>query len=68
MPRAPLTSTALLADLLAAAARHGAASEPDHEVGDLVDALSYAWEVMTPEQRAEAHRRYFATHERWDEA
>ena len=46
---------------------HGAASEPDHEVGDLLAALACAWEVMTPEQRAEVHRRHFATHDRWDE-
>ena len=63
----PATSSTLLADITSAAAAHGAASEPDHEVGDLLDALACAWEVMTPEQRAEVHRRHFATHDRWDE-
>jgi hypothetical protein len=63
MPRAPAD---LLADVTAAAARHGAQSDPDHEVGDLLDALALAWDLLSDAQRAEAHRRYFATHERWE--
>lgn len=38
-------------DLLAAAGAHGQLSEPDHEVGDLQDALRACWSIMTPEQR-----------------
>lgn len=34
-----------------AAELHGAVSEPDHEVGDLQDALRLAWELFRPEQR-----------------
>lgn len=37
--------------MIAAAERHGAESDPDHEVGDLQQILRAAWEIMTPEQR-----------------
>lgn len=37
--------------LLSAAKTHGLESEPDHEVGDLQDALRVAWELMSKTQR-----------------
>lgn len=37
--------------ILEAARRHGEQSEPDHEVGDLQDALRICWKLMTPTQR-----------------
>jgi rRNA maturation endonuclease Nob1 len=33
-----------------AAQKHGSESEPDHEVGDLQDALRVALNLLTPEQ------------------
>lgn len=40
-------------DLILEAARaHGESSEPDHEVGDLQDALRAAWRIMSAGQRA----------------
>lgn len=44
----------LVEQILRAAERHGLESEPDHEVGDLQDALREAWDHMTPEQRKAA--------------
>lgn len=37
--------------LIEAAERHGAESDPDHEIGDLQDLLRAAWELMSQEQR-----------------
>jgi len=37
--------------IIEAARRHGEASDPDHEVGDLQDALREAWATMTASQR-----------------
>lgn len=37
--------------VLAAFARHGEDSEPDHEVGDLQDFIWLLWNVMTDEQK-----------------
>lgn len=48
-----------LQKLFESAQAHGENSEPDHEVGDLQNALEIAWELMTPEQRRELLRRYF---------
>ena len=38
--------------ILEAATSHGESSDPDHEVGDLQDALRAAWDIMCPGQRA----------------
>lgn len=37
--------------ILNAAQAHGMESEPDHEVGDLQDALIAAWKLLSSEQR-----------------
>lgn len=37
---------------LAAAARHGLESEPEHEVADLQHLLRTIWSVLTPDQIA----------------
>ncbi len=42
-----------LDQLFEAATKHGMASESDHEIGDLQDALSAAWELMSDEQHLE---------------
>ena len=42
-------------ELLEAARRHGAESEPDHEVGDLEEIVFACWARLTPAQRAEVH-------------
>jgi hypothetical protein len=42
--------------LIEAAKRHGAESDPDHEVGDLQDFLRAIWKQLTPAQRAAALR------------
>ena len=55
----------LLAEILEAARRHGLASEADHEVGDLQDALRIAWTALTPAERERVHREYFRDHEAW---
>ncbi len=55
----------LLAEIVDAAKRHGRASEPEHEVGDLEDALTGAWGMLTPEQRLLLHREHFQDHEAW---
>lgn len=38
--------------IIRACEMHGSISEPDHEVGDLQDALRVAFNHMTPEQQA----------------
>ena len=40
-----------LSQILSAAARHGRESEPDHEVGDLQDALRACWKQPFPDQK-----------------
>lgn len=55
-----------LGRILASAKAHGRLDDPDHEVGDLQDALRLAWERLTPTERAAVARDYFETHE--DEA
>lgn len=55
-----------LGRILDSAEAHGQLDDPDHEVGDLQDALRLAWERLTPTQRAAVARAYFETHE--DEA
>ena len=45
--------------LLASAKAHGENSEPDHEVGDLQDALRIAWDLLDEAKRRELLRRYF---------
>ena len=42
--------TRLYEEITKAARQHGEDSEPDHEVGDLQQALQQSLEVMTPEQ------------------
>lgn len=41
----------LIDKVLEAATAHGEASEPDHEVGDLQQALRTAWELLGPVER-----------------
>lgn len=54
MPRGKQDETAPLVEkIIQAAKTHGDESEPDHEVGDLQDALREAWKRMTPEQRSD---------------
>jgi len=45
--------------IIHSAEQHGINSEPEHEVGDLQDALEIAWELLTPDQRKEVTRTYF---------
>lgn len=40
--------------VILAAEEHGKQSEPDHEVGDLQEALRVCWRLMTTRQREEA--------------
>jgi hypothetical protein len=56
-----------LDQIIGAAAKHGHDSEPDHEVGDLQDALRLAWAELTPAKRKKIHAAYFETHDHWDE-
>lgn len=55
-------------DLIAAAGAHGQLSEPDHEVGDLQDALRMCWSIMTPEQRTRVTQLANSTMNEWLEA
>ena len=48
--------------IIDAATRHGQESDPDHEVGDLQDALRLAWDLLIPAARKTLLRRYFETH------
>ncbi len=57
----------LLEQIERSARAHGAASEPDHEVGDLLDALRIAWAELSPVQQARVHREYFRAHDDWSE-
>lgn len=43
----------LVEKIIEAAEQHGRDSEPEHEVGDLQDALREAWKRMTPAQRSD---------------
>lgn len=44
-----------LQTLLAAARQHGEDSEPEHEVGDLQQMLSWAWGMLTEENRSKLY-------------
>ena len=48
----PDTSQPTLDWILEGAESHGSIDDPDHEVGDLQDALCAAWALMNDEQRA----------------
>lgn len=48
IPHKPLIGVELVID---AARQHGEDSEPDHEVGDLQDALRSMWGILTPGQK-----------------
>jgi hypothetical protein len=48
-------ATDLLEKLLAGAAAHAEASDPDHEVGDLQDILRSCWKRLTAEQQREVY-------------
>lgn len=45
--------------ILKSAENHGRDSEPDHEVGDLQDALSIAWELLDEKGRQTLVERFF---------
>jgi hypothetical protein len=63
----PRPAADLLDEILSAAARHGLASEPDHEVGDLQDALRAAWSLLAPRQRRGLYDAHFRLHDHWIE-
>lgn len=46
----------LVEDIIQAAQQHGEESEPDHEVGDLQDALRLAWIKLSPEAQRAVHK------------
>lgn len=48
----------MLHQLMAAAAAHGHASEPDHEVGDLQTVLHSCWRRLTTEQQREVFEEH----------
>jgi len=50
-----------------AAKRHGEESEPDHEVGDLQDALRISIEQMFPDQVERLEKEWVEDHEEWVE-
>ena len=49
------TGDDLLRELLQAAANHGQAGDPEHEVGDLEALVLACWARLSPEQRREVH-------------
>ena len=49
-------TSALLRDILQAAAQHGNESEPDREVGDLQEALALAWDRLSRKARREVYK------------
>jgi hypothetical protein len=51
--------------ILLAAERHGDVGDPDHEIGDLQDALLIAWKTMNAEQKKQAWDEYWKDHETW---
>lgn len=55
-PAADVDPEKLLEDILQAAKQHGEESEPDHEVGDLQDALRLAWAKLPIEAQREVHK------------
>lgn len=55
----------LLDRLLIAASRHGAKSDPDHEVGDLQDILRSCWNKLTSEQQASVFAEHKQKVEDW---
>jgi len=65
---APVQVADPLDQILESAERHGQDSDPDHEVGDLQDALRIVWALLTPAARVKAHAAFFADHAHWDEA
>ncbi len=57
--------TALLGKLCAAARAHGEASEPDHEVGDLLGVLASCWERLSESQRRQVYGEHAALVTEW---
>lgn len=53
--------------IINAAQRHGEESEPDHEVGDLQDALRISIEQMFPDQVERLEKEWKEDHEEWVE-
>lgn len=47
----------LVEEILGSAAQHGSDSEPEHEIGDLQDALRAAWTKLSPQDRQEVFTR-----------
>ena len=56
----------LVCEIMSAADRHGEQSEPEHEVGDLQDAIRLMWGKLTYEQKRAVHNDYFQMHGHWD--
>lgn len=50
----PTYSKDFVETVILAAEEHGKQSEPDHEIGDLQEALRVCWRLMTTRQREEA--------------
>lgn len=51
-----------LTRILTAAEHHGRDDDPDHEVGDLQDALGLCWKRLGPRAREAVLRDYFEDH------
>jgi hypothetical protein len=51
--------------IIASAEEHGRRSDPDHEVGDLQDAVRALWAALSPEQRAGFSRAFWADRDDW---
>ena len=57
----PTDSPELVEDIIQAAESHGRENEPDHEVGDLQDALRLAWARLSPQARRDIHKELAGT-------
>lgn len=57
-----MTKEEMYQAIVDAAEAHGQADDPDHEVGDLQDALRIACELLAIEQVAILHEVYFEEH------
>jgi len=64
---APADVDDLLDQIESSAKHHGEESEPEHEVGDLLDALRLAWARLSPADRLATFTEFFEYHDHWDE-
>ena len=51
--------------IIESATYHGEQSDPDHEIGDLQQAVRALWLLLTPKQKALFNQQYWEQYKEW---